>query len=41
MAYPESANVSAGDATLASHYNNLRKDASSWVKTPKMRLLSA
>jgi len=27
MTYPESANVSAGDATLASHYNNLRSDA--------------
>jgi len=26
MTYPESANVSAGDATLASHYNNLRAD---------------
>ena len=26
MSYPESANVSAGDATLASHYNNLRAD---------------
>lgn len=27
MTYPESENVSAGDATLASHYNNLRSDA--------------
>jgi len=27
MSYPESANVSAGDATLATHYNNLRADA--------------
>jgi len=27
MTYPESAAVSAGDATLASHYNNLRLDA--------------
>ena len=27
MTYPESANVSAGDATLASHYNDLRSDA--------------
>ena len=27
MTYPESSNVSAGDATLASHYNNLRLDA--------------
>ena len=27
MAYPESAAVSAGDATLASHFNYLRKDA--------------
>ncbi len=27
MSYPESANVSAGDATLAAHYNNLRADA--------------
>jgi len=27
MTYPISAAVSAGDATLASHYNNLRKDA--------------
>lgn len=26
MTYPESANVSAGDGTLASHYNNLRAD---------------
>jgi hypothetical protein len=27
MTYPESAIVAAGDATLASHYNNLRADA--------------
>jgi len=27
MTYPESANVSAGDATLAAHYNDLRADA--------------
>jgi len=27
MTYPESENVSAGDATLASHYNNLRADS--------------
>ncbi len=27
MSYPLSSAVSAGDATLASHYNNLRKDA--------------
>ncbi len=27
MTYPESSNVSAGDATFASHYNNLRSDA--------------
>ena len=27
MTYPESSAVSAGDATLASHYNNLRLDA--------------
>jgi len=27
MTYPLSSAVSAGDATLASHYNNLRKDA--------------
>ena len=27
MTYPESSAVSAGDATLASHYNNLRSDA--------------
>lgn len=27
MSYPESANVSSGDATLATHYNNLRADA--------------
>jgi hypothetical protein len=27
MAYPLSSNVSAGDATLSAHYNNLRSDA--------------
>ena len=27
MSYPVSADVSAGDATLASQYNNMRSDA--------------
>ncbi|MDO9546637.1 MAG: hypothetical protein Q7J07_07805 [Pelolinea sp.] len=34
MTYPESSSVSAGDATLASHYNNLRADSVFLGKAP-------